>query len=165
MPNETPKNFRRNRQDDLREELLAAMIEYRGSDLMEATIAACAIIAHADGNVAMVERVRMIHMMHTDPLLAMFPRETVLQEFEIHTRAYEADYGKALQEATRLIMKIAGREKYSKIVLNACLLITAADGRVDPRELDAISLVRDALTPEPHPGSVPAQPDMQLPTP
>ncbi len=156
MPNVSPKNFRRSRHDNLREELLSAMIEYRGSDLMEATIAACAIIAHADGDVAAVERARMMQLMQTDPLLAMFPREAVLHEFATHARAFEADYGDALQEAIRPVMKLAGRKQYSQIVLNACLLITAADGRVDPRELEAISLVRDALNLEPASGGAPA---------
>jgi tellurite resistance protein TerB len=139
----------RRRSDYTREELLSAMIEYRSSELMEATIAACAIIAHADGEVAPLERARMMQLMRSDALLAMFPRDIVVHEFDLHTRAFDADYGNAVQEALRPILALAGRKQHAEVVMNACLLITAADGRVDPREIDAIGLVRDALNMKP----------------
>jgi tellurite resistance protein TerB len=158
MPKSSTSPLARSRRDDLRADLLSAMIEYRGADLMEATIAACAIIAHADGNVAPSERAQMLQLMRADPLLAMFPRDAVMEEFARHARAYDLNYGDAVREAIVPVMKLAGRKRHARVVLNACLLITAADGRVDPREVDAIRLVRDALNVEPDPGGVAARP-------
>ncbi|MBC7801700.1 MAG: tellurite resistance TerB family protein, partial [Gemmatimonadaceae bacterium] len=60
--------------DSARLELLEAVLDHRGALLMEAMVAACAIVAHADGRVQPGEPQRMLAAMRTDPLLSAFPR-------------------------------------------------------------------------------------------
>ena len=69
-----PKKHMRDRCEAARLEL----IEHRGEVLMETTVAGCALIAHADGEVAPAETQRMLAIMRTDPRLSMFPFATRL---------------------------------------------------------------------------------------
>lgn len=140
-----PKRDTRDRHEASRLELLEALIEYRGKALMEATIASCALIANADGEVTLVEARRMLAIMRTDPLLSMFPRNTVILEFEAHGRALALDPVQGRAQALWQITAAALQPRLARVVLNACLAVTRADGLVHPREVEQTKLVRDAL--------------------
>jgi tellurite resistance protein TerB len=145
MPKTAPNSFpRRNAAMD-RAEVMDALIELRGTSLMDATVAACAIIAHADGDVSPAERRRVITLMQADRLLSLFARDEVRAAFDAYESAFAENPGLAMEQALMAIMPAARRREEARVVLQACLLITAADGRIDRRELDAIGLVREAL--------------------
>ncbi len=145
MPKTAPNSFPRRTADIDRAEVMDALMELRGTMLMDATIAACALIAHADGDVSPAERARVMSTMRGDKLLSMFEHAEVRAAFDAHASAFSDDPAEAIETALRAIMPLAGRRQESHVVLQACLLITAADGRIDQRELDAIGLVREAL--------------------
>ena len=140
-----PNKHTRHRYEAARLELLEALIEYRGETLMEATVAGCALIAHADGSVVPAETQHMLAVMRTDPLLSMFPRDTVLAEFEAHGRAFALDPEQGREQALRRIGSMASQPRLARVVLHACLAVTRADDLVHPREVEQVRLVRDAL--------------------
>lgn len=139
-------------------ELLEALIEDRGALLMEATAAGCAIVAHADGEVVPAETRRLLSVMRTDPLLSMFPQDAVLAEFAGHARALVHDLQRGRANALLQIMPLASHPRLARVVLEACLAVTRADGLVHPREVEAVRLVRDALGLSPEPGGAPEHP-------
>ena len=145
MPKTAPNSFPRRNLNLDRAEVMDALIELRGTSLMDATVAACAIIAHADGDVSPSERARVLTMMKADRLLSMFADDEVRATFDAHESAFADDPRYAMENALLAIIPVAGRKREAHVVLQACLLITAADGRIDPRELDAIGLVRESL--------------------
>jgi tellurite resistance protein len=145
MPKTAPNSFPRRYAAMDRTEVMDALIELRGTSLMDATVAACAIIAHADGAVSASERRHVISLMQSDRLLSLFARDEVRAAFDAHESAFAEDPALAMEQALHAIMPVAHRRQEARVVLQACLLITAADGRIDPRELDAIGLVREAL--------------------
>lgn len=152
-----PKKHTRDRCEAARLELIEALIEYRGEALMEATIAGCALVAHADGEVVPAEMRRMLADMRTDPLLSMFPRDTVVAEFEAHGRALALHPAQARAQALRQIKAAALQPRLARVVLNACLAVTRADDLVHPSEVEQVRLVRDALGLAPDPGGAPAR--------
>lgn len=135
----------RNRYEIALLDVMEALIEYRGEALMDATIAGCALIAHADGEVLPVETQRMLAVMRTDPLLSMFPRDAVVAEFEAHGRAIALHPAQGRAQALQQIKAAALQPRLARVVLNACLAVTRADGLVHPREVEQVELVRDAL--------------------
>lgn len=145
MPKTAPNTFPRGQAAYDRAEVHDALLDLHSLILMDAVIAACAIVAHADGDVAPAERARATSVMRGDPLLSMFPRSEVRAAFDAHASAFNDDPAEAIEAALRMIMPLAGRRHDARVVLGACLLITTADGRIDRRELDAIGLVREAL--------------------
>ena len=152
-----PNKYTRDRYEAARLELLEALIEYRGETLREATVAGCALIAHADGTVVPAEKQRMLAVMRADPLLSMFPHDTVLAEFEAHGRALALDPARGQALALRQIEAMAPQTRLARVVLNACLAVTRADGHVHPREVEQVRLVRDALGLAPETGGSPAR--------
>lgn len=152
-----PKKHTRDRCEAARLELIEALIEHRGEALMEATVAGCALIAHADGEVAPAETQRMLAIMRTDPLLSMFPRNTVVAEFEAHGRAFALHPMQGRAQALRQVGAAALQPRLARVVLNACLAVTHADDLVHPREVEQVKLVRDALGLASDPGAPPAR--------
>lgn len=139
------RKFTQDRDGALRADLLTALIELRSAALLEATVAACALVAHADGEVAPAERRLLFELMRTDPLLSMFPRDVVRHAFTTHQRAFERDPEAAAEAALAQIAPLAERPRHARVALEACRAMTTADARVHPSEVAALQRVRAAL--------------------
>lgn len=136
----------------------ADLLERRAKRLADALVAACAVVAHADGRAAPEEARRMLAVMRSEPMLSLVPAADVATLFARHGRAFQADPRRAQARALRSVARLAREPREARLVLNACLAVSQADGRVHPAELEATRLVRAALGLGPDPGSVPALP-------
>lgn len=153
-----PNKYSRRRYAAVRLELLSALLEYRSGKLMEATVAGCAVVAHADGEVLPQEVGRMFSAMEADPLMSMFSRDSIASEFDAHAWAWQEDAEAAREAALEQIRSLAPQPRLGRIVLQACMDVTHADGRVHSREIEAIELVREALGLDPEPAARPRAP-------
>lgn len=153
-----PNKYSRARFAAVRLELLSALIEYRSGRLMEATVAACAVVAHADGEVLPQEVARMFSAMRADPLMSMFPRDSVASEFDLRVWAWQENAEAARAAALKQIRLLAPQPRLGRIALQACMDVTHADGRVHPREIEAVAQVREALGLDPEPAAQPRTP-------
>ncbi len=153
-----PNKYSRHRHAAIRLELLSALIEYRSGRLMEATVAGCAVVAHADGEVSPQELAEMFLVMRTDPLMSMFPRDSIVSEFDTHVWAWQENARTARNEALKQVSLLAPQPRLGRIVIQACINVTQADGRVHPGEIEAIAQVRDALGLDPEPAVQPRAP-------
>lgn len=147
MPNKHP----RRRYASIKLELLSALNDYRSGRLMEAAVAGCAVVAHADGEVLPQEVDRMFSAIEADPLMSMFSRDSVASEFGAHVWAWQRDAEAAREAALEQISSVAPQPRLGRIVLQACMDVTHADGRVHPREVEAVAQVREALGLDPEP--------------
>ena len=68
--------------------IMAEMDFYRSSQFMEALVAAYALVAHADGEVAPAERRRLMSLVRSEPLLASFSRMDIAEELGVHEANY-----------------------------------------------------------------------------
>lgn len=137
----------------LHDRLRAAAQEHRGELMMEALVAACAVLSHADGRATGSERLRALALLQDDPLMAVFPRAALRASLDAHDRAFAADPAAARAEALRRVGHLASQPHKARMVLEACATICRADGRVGETEVAALRGVRDAL------GLAPGQPD------
>jgi tellurite resistance protein TerB len=135
----------KHRNDGLRADLLTALIHLRSEALLEAAVAGCAVIAHSDGEVAPAERQLVFGLMRHDPLLSMFPRDVVQRAFALQHQAFSQDPDAARQAALRQVATLADRPRHALVVLEACRVMTSADRRVHPGEIEALARVRHAL--------------------
>jgi tellurite resistance protein len=129
----------------LRTDLVAALMQLRSEALLTATVAACALVAHADGAVAPAERRQLLALMRSDPLLSMFPHDAVEHAFATQERAFERDPAAAEAAALRQIAPLEERPRHARVVRDACRVMTAADTRVHPDELAALRRVAATL--------------------
>ena len=116
-------------------------------DLMEAMIAACAVIAFADGSLDITERRRIFTLFQTDPTFAGFSHADVAREFTRHKMAFEEDPATARREALITIRSLKATAPEVKLVLDACQQVLEADGVEHPQELAALAEIRAALPP------------------
>jgi tellurite resistance protein len=125
--------------------------------VVEAIIAACALVALADDLVVARERQHLIRLICGNPALAEQSPAQIEKEFAMQSRLLYANPAAGRQRALRLIAEIAERSDMARIVLNACLLMTQADGQVTRQEIAAIKDIRNALKLDPRPVRPPLQ--------
>jgi tellurite resistance protein TerB len=138
-----PDNQRRAKTDRDRLEREAATAGRE--DLMEAMIAACAIIAYADGALADVERRRVMQLMRALPEFRGFSRDAVAEEFASHERAFAYDPVAARQKALVALETLRPHVQQTRILLSACMQVLEADGIHHPLEYAALNMIGKAL--------------------
>mgnify|MGYP001766406910 FL=1 len=125
--------------------ILSEMDVYRSSAFMEALVAAYAIVAHSDGEVAARERRRLLSMARNEPLLAHFSHADVVGEFAIHEANYELDNEVASVLAVEKLQALSGRPREAGTIVAAARAAATADGILHPAELRALAKVMRAL--------------------
>jgi tellurite resistance protein len=114
-------------------------------DLMEAMIAACAIIAHADGSVAAAERRRVLQLMRALPEFSGFPSAAVAEEFASHERAFAYDAVAARDKALIALATLRPHIQQTRMLLSACVQVLEADGVHHPQEYAELHAIGKAL--------------------
>jgi len=114
-------------------------------DFFQALVAAVAVIAHADGQLDLAERRKLVEAFLTSPAMAGFSVADLAEELAHHARAY--GYAPELAErqalATLSISALGTADRLS--IRNACHQVITADGLVHPVELGALHRVERAL--------------------
>lgn len=117
----------------------------RQQDLLDALVAACAVVAYADGEADERERRRLLGMMRRIPLLAGFSSDDLADEFARHERAFESDPVDARERALAAIAALKPNTAEMRILLKSCDEILMADGVAHPLEYEALSSIGHAL--------------------
>ena len=114
-------------------------------DLMEAMVAACAIIAFADGKVDWTERRRTFQMMRAIPAFAGFSSSAIADEFARHERAFQAEPERARERAFFAIAVLEPHATHSRMLLSACEQVLEADGIHHPLENQELGAIGKLL--------------------
>ncbi len=117
----------------------------RQSELLDAMVAACAIIAYADGNAAEQERRRLLGLMRRIPLLEGFSRDDLATEFALHEQAFDLDPVNARQTALKTIAALRPNSSEIRALLKSCEDIMRADGVAHPLEQEALRTIMRTL--------------------
>jgi tellurite resistance protein len=112
---------------------------------MEALVAACAIMAHADGEVASAERRRLHMIARSEPRLAAFSYDELAEEFAMHEANFRLDPELARAMAMEKIEPVRARPRDAQAIVDAGRQIIPADGVIHPAELRALVKIRRAL--------------------
>lgn len=113
--------------------------------MLEALIAACAIISYADSRSALIERWKLVELLSDDPLLAALPKSAVAEEWAAHRRAFSAAPAAARAQALQTVARLASEPHKGRMVLDACVRIMNADRQAGEAELQALRDIKDAL--------------------
>ena len=117
----------------------------RHGDFMEAMLAAGAIMAHADGEMAGAERRKILALVRENPVLSIFSREAIVEEMSTHEANYRLDPEVAHLLAREKLVRVAEDRRLAHLILNACRAILAADGIAHPSEYRALAEIRGML--------------------
>lgn len=115
---------------------------YHSSQFMEAMVAAYAIVAHADGEVAPAERRRLMSLARHEPLLASFSRRDVAEELAVHEANFELDNEVAGEMAIEKLAPMREFPREARAIVEAAKAAIPADGIAHPAEFRALSKVK-----------------------
>jgi tellurite resistance protein len=116
-----------------------------GLDFFHALVAAVAVIAHADGQLALAERRKLVEAFLASPAMVGFSVADLAEELAHHARAYgyAPDLAEKQALTTLSISALGTTERQS--IRDACHQVITADGLVHPVELGALHRVERAL--------------------
>ncbi|MEV5352132.1 TerB family tellurite resistance protein [Streptomyces sp. NPDC052693] len=112
--------------------------ELKSGAYRDASMAICALVAAADGQVDASERQQVENMILSNDVLQNFPPEQLRQRFGKHVDQLTANfqYGKA--EAMREIAKAAKKPGEARAVIQTGMVIAGADGHFSQAEAQVL---------------------------
>ena len=117
-----------------REALTTEVSKFKNKNFMEATAAACAMIAAADGEVSSSEKLKMTGFINNSPELKVFNLSDVIKAFNDSVSKFEFDYQIGQAEALKVINKIKGNDGAARLLVRVACAIGASDGNFDQKE-------------------------------
>jgi tellurite resistance protein TerB len=119
---------------EARGRLTAEVSKFRNRSFMEAVVAACAMVAAADGTVSSDEKQKMAGFIRNSDELKHFSMPEVIAYFEkvIGNFEFDAEIGRA--EALKVIGRLRGNEEQARIMVRVACAIGASDGNFDDDE-------------------------------
>ncbi|MEH7253849.1 TerD family protein, partial [Neobacillus niacini] len=112
---------------------------YKSQDVLEAVVAACALVSMADGYLDAMERQKMIEFVNSSEELRVFDSNKVIQRFNYFVSRIEADRMIGRAEAFRALGKIRSKPEIARLVARYCIAIGYADGNFDHNEMQMVS--------------------------
>lgn len=104
----------------------------------DAMVAACVLMAHADGWTTPEERKRMIERLQALDAFAVFGAHEALLSFDALSYRLERDPEAGEAMAERAIARLVGQAGPSRLLVEAACAVADADGGFDSEERDVI---------------------------
>ncbi|MGG3470740.1 TerD family protein [Neobacillus pocheonensis] len=112
---------------------------YKSQDVLDAVVAACALVAMADGYLDASERQKMLDFVHQSEELRVFDTTKVIQKFNMFISKMEHDRMSGRAEAFRALGKIRTKPEIARLVARYCIAIGYADGHFDQNEQQMVA--------------------------
>ncbi|MBU8880380.1 TerD family protein [Bacillus sp. FJAT-29790] len=137
-PNQTDYSQWANQQKRKAQELFA---RYKSQDVLEAVVAACALVAMADGRLDPAERQKMMEFVNQSEELRVFDTNKVIQQFNLFVQRIERDSIIGRAEAFKALGRVRSKPEIARLVARYCIAIGYADGHFDPSEQQVVSQI------------------------
>lgn len=108
--------------------------KYKNRTFLEATVAGCALVAAADGNISSEEKQKMIGFMKQSDALSVFDISEVITLFEKFSAQFSFDPIIGKGECLQVIGKLKKDTGASRLLVRVCCAVGAADGNFDDDE-------------------------------
>ncbi len=125
------------------------------TDFRDALLAALALMAHADGEMAGVERRRILALARDNVLLAECSREEIVEELAVHEANFRLDPEVAQLLAREKLVRVAGQRRLALMIVNSCRAVLPADGIAHPSEYRTLAEIRGLVGMERHLAAAP----------
>lgn len=112
---------------------------YKSQDVLEAVVAACALVSMADGHLDASERQKMLEFVHQSEELRVFDSQKVIQKFNLFVSKIEHDHMMGRAEAFRALGKVRTKPEIARLIARYCIAIGYADGNFDQNEKQMVS--------------------------
>mgnify|MGYP000847638789 FL=1 len=114
--------------------LKTEVTKFKNKSFLEAVVAGCALVAHADGVVRPEEKQKMMGFLRTSEVLSAFSVEEVIAIFDNYSKQFEFDHQIGQASALQVVAKLKGKDAEARLMVRVCCAIGAADGNFDDSE-------------------------------
>lgn len=127
-------NWLKEKGSEARARLTAEVSKFKNRTFMESTVAACALVAAADGTISSEEKQKMAGFIRNSDELKHFDMKDIIAFFEkiVGNFDFDAEIGRA--EALKVIGRLRGNEEQARVMVRVACAIGASDGNFDPDE-------------------------------
>ncbi len=112
---------------------------YKSQDVMDAVVAACALVSMADGYLDASERQKMLDFIHQSEELRVFDTNKVIQKFNLYISKLQNDRMLGRADAFKSLGAIRSKPEIARLVARYCIAIGYADGNFDHNEKQMVS--------------------------
>lgn len=113
-------------------------------DLLEGAMAACAMIAAADGEIEPQEKAKTVAFLRTHSSMKHFDGSEAGRLFNKYAGEFDFDYEMGADTCLKEIREVKGDEKRN-LVVRLAIAISKSDGEFEPEEKVAVGKIVDAL--------------------
>ena len=114
--------------------LKTEVTKLKNKTFLEAVVAGCALVAHADGVVKPEEKQKMMGFLRNSDVLSVFSVEEVIGIFDKYSKQFEFDHQIGQASALQVVAKLKGKDAEARLMVRVCCAIGAADGNFDDNE-------------------------------
>ena len=112
--------------------------KFRNRTFLEATMAASALVASADGEVNIAELTMLDQALATINELNIYDPHDAIDIYREHAEALTADPGAAREKILRLVRKLSDDEHAARLLIKVCVAIGKSDDDFTESEKTAI---------------------------
>jgi tellurite resistance protein TerB len=105
-----------------------ALERHRNRPFLKATMAACALVAIADGDISLSERIRVDQILDTLDELRVFDPHEAVDLFNEYVAAIRSSPRNGRAEAMAAVQEVAGDLETAALLMRVCLAISEAGG-------------------------------------
>ncbi|WP_445493084.1 TerD family protein [Niallia sp. 03133] len=113
-------------------------MRFKSPDVLDAVVAACALVGMADGRLDPSEERKMMEFIHQSEELRVFDTNKVQQQFNQFVRKIEYDQIIGRAECFKALGKVRSKPEIARLVARYCIAVGYADGHFDPREKQVV---------------------------
>jgi tellurite resistance protein len=121
-----------------RESLAEKLERHRNKPFLEAMMAATALLAHADEEIGLSERLALDFILENVNELKLFDVHQAVNLFRDWGKAIKKDFGTAKKQVLKAVAKFSGDEEKASLLVRASILIAKADGDFNEPEQKVI---------------------------
>lgn len=125
--------------------LKTEVTKLKNKSFLEAVVAGCALVAHADGVVRPEEKQKMMGFLRNSDVLSVFDVQEVISIFEKYSKQFDFDHQIGQASALQVVAKLKGKDSESRLMVRVCCAIGAADGNFDEHEKAIVSKICNEL--------------------
>ncbi|GGJ39332.1 tellurite resistance TerB family protein [Deinococcus roseus] len=119
--------------------------QFMNREFAEASMAACALMAAADGKIDSTERSKTAQFIMSNSVLQSFDVATLKQKFEFYCGKLEQDFDFGKIEAIQAVGKLKNKPEAARAAVQVALVIANADGNFDEKERQVLREICNAV--------------------
>ena len=121
-----------------RESMAEKLRRHRNKPFLEAMMAAAALLALADEEIVLSERLALDFVLENVNELKIFDVHQAINLFRDWGKEIKEDFGTAKKQVLKVVAKFSGDDEKASLLVRACILIAKADGDFNEPEQKVI---------------------------